>query len=169
MWPILPPKNQMRTAERIYICSSRNRYCAFHLGEHCYLLVEDTPSRDVQSRRSDSMPCFWEVQDNLGKDDRLLLLKRNVSIKSGKNPRPPPHGVKAKKQNLIRVDTQGGRGAYDCNYNFTHVSSYTQNTKERIRSPILEDPKDGFERREKCETTQVRSPYLAAFGTVASL
>src|SRR6266496_3330965 len=77
---------------------------------------------------------------------------------------------KAKKErHLIRVDTQGGRGAYDCNYNFTHVSSYTQNTKERIHSPFLEDPKNGLERREKCETTQVRSPYLTAFGTIAGL
>ena len=30
------------------------------------------------------------------------------------------------------TSTQGGRGAYDCNCNFTHVSSYTQNTKEEI-------------------------------------
>jgi len=168
MWPILPPKDKVRTVREKYICSSRNLCCAFHLGEHCHLLVEDTPSRDVQSRRSDSMPCSWEVQDNLGKDDRLLLLKRNVSIKSGKTT-PASSWRKGKKQNLIRVDTQGGRGAYDCNYNFTHVSSYTQNTKERIHSPIFEDPKDGFERREKCETTQVRSPYLTAFGTISSL
>ena len=56
-----------------YICSNRSLHCAFHrLEEGQIHLAEDTPGRDVQFLRSGNKTCSWEVQDNLGRDDRLL-------------------------------------------------------------------------------------------------
>ena len=72
-----------------YICSNQNLRCAFHhLAEEHHHLVEGIPWRDGQFHHSGSMPCSWEVQDNLERDDQILLTKDHISKNSGENNTP---------------------------------------------------------------------------------
>ena len=148
--------------KRIYICSSQNPNCAFHLAEQQHLLVEDIPLRDVQFRHNDSMLCSWEAQDNREKDGRILLLKNHVSINSGETT-PILTGVKRNTSHPRRHTR--GRGAHTIAIITSPMSVHTLRIqKERINSP------EGCIRKgERCETMKVRLPYLAAFGTIASL